>query len=83
MVKRVRVSSFAGKGALVQAIGLMAPLVLWWLLGGAGAAIGLIVAMVLFVKGSSMAISWRCGSCGNPLHDKKVRMCPVCKADAE
>lgn len=79
MTKRVRVTSFAGRGALVQGVGLLIPVLLGLIFGWLGALIGLVAAVVLFVKGSAMAISWRCGACGNPLHDKRVRMCPVCK----
>lgn len=83
MAKRVRVTSFAGRGALVQGVGLLIPVLLGLIFGWLGALIGLVAAAVLFFKGSAMAISWRCGACGNPLHDKRVRMCPVCKAVIE
>lgn len=79
MTKRVRVSSFAGKGALVQAFALLMPLICGWLWGSLGLAVGVLLAVVLFLKGSAMALSWRCGACGNPLHDKHVKLCPVCK----
>lgn len=79
MAKRVRVTSFAGRGALVQGVGLLVPLILGLTFGWVGTLLGLIVAVVLFFKGSAMATFWRCGTCGNPLHDKQVRMCPVCR----
>lgn len=83
MAKRERVTSFAGKGALVQGLGVLAPFVLGAAFGTAGAILGGILLVVLFLKGSAMAISWRCGVCRNPLHDKKVRKCPVCSADLD
>lgn len=83
MAKRVRVTSFAGRGALVQGVALLVPVLLGLLFGWIGTLIGLVVAVTLFLKGSAMSISWRCGSCGNPLHDKGVRMCPVCKDSVE
>ncbi|MDR7097332.1 hypothetical protein J2X09_005106 [Hydrogenophaga laconesensis] len=83
MAKRKRSTSFAGVGALVQGIGLLvlATFCLWW--GWVGFAIGAPIALVLFLKGSAMSISWRCGACGNPIHDKHVRMCAVCKEPIE
>lgn len=83
MARRVRVTSFAGRGALVQGVGLLVPVILGSIFGWMGTLLGAIAAVVLFVKGSAMATSWRCGACGNPLHDKRVRMCPVCKDAVE
>lgn len=80
MAKKLRVTSFAGKGAAVQALALMTPFLTGWLWGGFGIVIGLLMALVLFLKGSSMSMSWRCGACGNPIHDKHVKLCPVCKS---
>lgn len=79
MAKKVRVTSFAGKGALVQAFALLVPFICGWLGGNFGFAMGAVLAVVLFLKGSAMALSWRCGACGNPLHDKHVKLCPVCR----
>ncbi len=83
MAKRIRITTFAGAGALVQGIGLLVLAVFSLLWGWPGAAIGGLIALMLFLKGSAMAISWRCGACGNPLHDKRVRLCPACKEPVE
>lgn len=79
MAKRVRVTSFAGRGALVQALALLAPFLFGWLWGSVGIVFGGLLALVLFLKGSALSQSWRCGACGNPLHDKHVKLCPVCR----
>lgn len=73
-----RATHFAGTGALIQALGLLAPFVGYYLFGTEGAAIGIGALVVLFVIGSVKAISWRCGSCKNPLAHQDVRLCPVC-----
>lgn len=83
MAKKLRVTSFAGKGALVQALALLMPFLFGWLWGTFGIVVGLVLALVLFLKGSSMSLSWRCGACGNPVHDKHVKLCPVCKEVVE
>lgn len=77
--RRERVSSFAGVGCAIQAFGLAAPVVLYVLFQEPGAIIGIVVMIGLFVKGSSMAVNWRCGHCRNPLASKDVMLCPVCK----
>lgn len=79
MAKKIRSTSFAGRGALVQALGLAVPIVFGLLWGALGIGLGLVPALVLFLKGSSLATSWRCGACGNPLHDRHVKLCPVCR----
>jgi hypothetical protein len=86
--KREKVSSFAGAGCLLQAAGLLAPFVLYGLFaavagaaaGAIGLAVGLVLLVVLFIIGSRKAVKWRCGNCKNPVADKAVRICPVCRA---
>jgi len=81
--KRERVSSFAGKGCFVQALGILAPFVLGAVFGAVGIAIGILLLLWLFFLGSSMSMTWRCGHCRNPLASKSVRICPTCTADLE
>jgi hypothetical protein len=81
--KRERVSSFAGKGCFIQGLGLLAPFALGALFGSTGAMVGGVILVFLFFTGSSMAMSWRCGHCKNPLPSKNVLVCPTCKADFE
>lgn len=78
---RERVSSFAGAGCALQALGLVAPWILWELFGVPGAIVGAILLVWLFFVGSAKAMSWRCGGCKNPIASKNVRVCPVCRAD--
>jgi hypothetical protein len=79
--KRERVSSIAGAGCAIQALGLLCPAVLWAMFGVGGAAIGLIPMIALFLVGSAKAMSWRCGSCKNPIASKEVSVCPTCRAE--
>ncbi len=80
VAKRERVSSFAGTGCAVQALGVLAPVLLYWWFGFPGAGAGLAIMLILFIKGSSLAMTWRCGNCKNPIASKAVRVCPVCSA---
>jgi hypothetical protein len=80
LAERERVSSVAGVGCLIQAVGLLALFVLPYLFDGPGFIAGVGVAIVLFLLGSSKSFSWRCGNCRNPVASKHVRICPVCKA---
>lgn len=78
--RREKVGHVAGIGCLIQAAGLLAPFGFYVVAGSGGAAVGLIVLVVLFFVGSAKAVSWRCGSCKNPLSAKAVKICPVCHA---
>lgn len=81
--KRERITSFIGTGCALQAVGLLAPLILAGLLGVYGAVAGAVIFVILFLVGSSKAISWRCGNCRNPIAGKAVRICPVCRAQLD
>jgi hypothetical protein len=67
--KIVAKTEFAGAGALVQLIGIIACFTV----------VGIIVGIPLLIVGSNMSKKFTCGECGNRLADKNVRMCPVCK----
>jgi hypothetical protein len=60
----------SGGGCLVQLIGLIA---LFFF------PIGTLFGIGLFFAGSAMSRKWRCSSCGNPIADKYVSICPTCK----
>jgi hypothetical protein len=62
---------FAGVGALVQLVGLVA---LWFF------PIGTFVGVVLLIIGSAMSKKILCGECGNKV-DKDSKMCPHCKVE--
>lgn len=65
-------SEIAGKGCVVQAIGLLACFFAF--------PLGLLVGVPLLVWGGAMAKKLVCGSCGNPVDSKTVKLCPVCRA---
>jgi hypothetical protein len=75
--RKRRKSEFLGKGALVQllAIGLFFVVIPF-----AGLLVAFILALILFVIGSSMSSSWICGACGNKLSGKNVKVCPTCRS---
>ena len=83
MAMRVKKTEMAGKGCLVQALGIILALLLMSLGGVFGVALGLFVGVVLLLWGSRLAIAWKCGACLNPLADRTVLICPVCKATLE
>jgi len=75
--RKRRKSEFLGKGALVQ---LLAIVLFFIVAPFAGGLVACILALVLFVIGSSMSSSWICGACGNKLSDKNVKVCPTCRS---
>jgi rubrerythrin len=75
--RKRRKSEFLGKGALVQ---LLAIALFFVVAPFAGGLVAFILALILFVIGSSMSSSWICGACGNKLSDKNVKVCPTCRS---
>ena len=80
IAKRIRKSEFIGSGCLVQGIGLLCPFVGGALASIPGVVVGLVLALVLVIIGSSMSYSWKCGVCMNKIEGPEVAICPVCKA---
>jgi hypothetical protein len=76
-------TEFASVGSLIQALGLIAPLVLGALFGTIGMVIGVPLLLVLYLLGLAKATKWFCGNCKNPLASKEVSMCVACKARLE
>ncbi len=85
-----RATEFAGIGCVVQGVGVLVAVA--GLMVGGGVFVvaehvntseimlaALIVGGVLFLLGSSQAVSWVCPNCRNRLTSRKVRMCPVCR----
>jgi uncharacterized CHY-type Zn-finger protein len=66
----IKKSEFAGAGALVQILGVLACFTL----------VGIIIGIPLLIIGSNMSKKFLCGDCRNKLTGKDVRVCPVCKA---
>ena len=79
MVSRIiKKTEMAGAGRLSQIVGIII------FLGSFGAFpigtfIGFVIMTSLFIIGRKMATKYSCSSCGNPVDNKKVRTCPVCK----
>jgi hypothetical protein len=80
VAERERVVQFAGVGCAIQGLGILAPFVLSAFAGTIGAAIGVLLLIVLLFVGGAKASTWRCGNCKNPIAEADVRLCPVCKA---
>ena len=72
-------TEFAGKGALVQAVGLVLFIIFLFLPFG-GWVIGLILLIVFLAIGSNLSKRWTCSKCGNALTSQEVRLCPTCGA---
>lgn len=43
-----------------------------------GTAVGALIMISLFITGNRMATKYYCGKCGSPVHNKRVKTCPVC-----
>lgn len=71
--------SFAGPGCLLQGLGLLL-FAGSFLMFPVGPLFGLPLLIVLFIWGSSKSRKLHCSQCGNPIDNKKVRLCPACKA---
>jgi hypothetical protein len=44
-----------------------------------GTAVGGVIMISLFIIGNRMATKYYCSSCGSPVENRKVEICPVCK----
>src|SRR5438552_14590796 len=73
--RKRRKSEFLGKGALIQ---LLAIALFFVVAPYAGGLVAFIVALILFVIGSSMSSSWICVACGNKLSGRNIKVCPTC-----
>jgi hypothetical protein len=93
MAKRRLTFAFAGLGALVQLLGLLAfgtaaylgfqaPPLGWGWLGNAGSygiwGLGLVVCTALFIVGSRMSERFVCGGCRGKLPGRYATECPHC-----
>ena len=69
-----------GAGCAVQAVAILVALGSF-ILGPVVGLAGLVAGLAIFMVGSRMAIKFVCSECGNKLEDKRVRMCPTCRAE--
>lgn len=72
-------SEMMGNGCLLQGVAVLLPFI-GAIFGAAGVIVGLVAAVALFVKGSSLSVRWRCGACRNFVADNSVSVCPACRA---
>lgn len=79
MAKIIKKTEFAGSGCLVQGIGIVI-IFFSFSFFPFGTIIGGLLGLGLIAQGSQMSQKFRCSECGNPVVDKKVTMCPTCKA---
>lgn len=64
---------FVGAGCFLQTVGLVLIICGFWLI------FPIFIGLALIFWGSMIARKYVCPSCGNPLADKYVSMCPVCR----
>ena len=72
MAKIKRKGITAGPGCLVEVLGLV---LLFFF------PIGTLVGIVFLMVGSQMSLKLVCSECGNPIDNKSVKLCPVCKVN--
>jgi len=72
--RRIKKTEMAGKGCLIQAVGLA-------IIGGGFVFWPLFIpGVVLLIYGSAASVRYVCSACGNRLEEKGATMCPTCHA---
>ena len=71
-------TEMAGAGCLIQFLGIII-FVVSLAIFPIGTVIGIFIMISLFIIGSQKATKYYCDTCGNPVDNKKVKICPVCK----
>ena len=91
IARREKNFDITGSGCLLQALGLLAPIVVSTLLGFIGGmalgliggAIGVILLIVLIWKGSAKHTKWICSNCKSPIGVPEDKSCATCGASLE
>ena len=91
IARREKNFDITGSGCLLQVLGLLAPIVISTLFGSIGGmalgliggVIGVILLVVLFLKGSAKQTKWVCSNCKNPIGMPEVKLCATCGARLE
>jgi hypothetical protein len=91
IARREKNFDITGSGCLFQVLGFLAPIVVSTLLsfiggmalGLVGGVIGVILLVVLFLKGSAKQTKWVCSNCKNPIGMPEVKLCATCGARLE
>jgi len=79
--KIVRVSSFAGAGCALQALGLVSLiLAVATLFTVIGPIVFGFFGIWLFIYGRRKSIWLECSNCGGKLANNRIKICPYCKA---
>ena len=91
IAKKDKNFDLTGAGCLLQLLGLLAPIIvstLFSIVGGMalgliGGVIGVILLVVLFLKGFANQTKWICSNCKSPIEPKQVNLCATCGARLE
>ena len=91
IARREKNFDVTGSGCLLQVLGLLSPIVISTLssfiggmaLGLLGGVIGLVLLVILFLKGSAKHTKWICSNCKNPIGMPEVKLCATCGARLE
>jgi hypothetical protein len=91
IARREKNFDITGYGCLLQTLGLLAPIVVSTLLGFIGGMalgfigglIGVILLVVLFLKGSAKQTKWICSNCKSLIELPEVKLCAICGARLE
>ena len=81
--RRKKNFDISGVGCLIQALGLLAPIVIGTLLGFIGATIGAALFIVMFFIGAAKHTKWICSNCENPIDSEASAVCSTCGAHLE
>lgn len=68
-------TEFAGSGCLVQGLGLLLLLLIFWF------PFSTIAGLCLLIAGSQMSKRHYCGECRNPVANRGVKICPTCHSN--
>ena len=91
VARREKNFDITGSGCLLQVLGLLAPIVISALLGFiggmalgfVGGVIGMVLLVVLFLKGSAKQTKWICSNCKSPIGLPEDKLCATCGARLE
>jgi hypothetical protein len=91
IARREKNFDITGSGCLLQVLGLLAPIVISTLLGFiggmafgfVGGVIGVILLVVLFLKGLAKQTKWICSNCKSAIGLPEDKLCATCGARLE
>jgi hypothetical protein len=91
IARREKNFDITGSGCLLQIMGLLAPIAISTLLsfiggmalGLVGGVVGVILLVILLLKGSAMQTKWICSNCKSPIGLPDDKLCVTCGARLE